>query len=196
MRKATVAIVFAILSVLTVVTGCTDETPENVVTTNELKKRRAELAAKRQVKQEKEAQAEQQQVAAAQGQSNLEGDGFADVSEEYFYDPRCKRDPFRSFLLMVKEGEEKENVGPLADYELGQLDVVAIVWDAKSPRALVVDPRGRTHILAQGSPVGKNRGRVIHIGDNLVLVKETYVDFAGNESTNDVELRIRSSQGG
>jgi len=48
----------------------------------------------------------------------------------------------------------------------------------------------------KGSRVGKNSGRVIHIGDNLVLVKETYVDFAGEQSTKDVEMRIRRRQGG
>ena len=35
-----------------------------------------------------------------------------------------------------------------------------------------------------------------HIGDNLVLVKETYENFAGEQTTKDVELRIRLSQGG
>jgi hypothetical protein len=37
---------------------------------------------------------------------------------------------------------------------------------------------------------------VIHIGDNLVLVKETYENLAGEQTTKDVELRIRLSQGG
>ena len=44
--------------------------------------------------------------------------------------------------------------------------------------------------------MGKNEGRVVHIGDNLVLVKETYEDFEGERTTKDVELRIRGSQGG
>ena len=44
--------------------------------------------------------------------------------------------------------------------------------------------------------MGRNNGRVIHIGDNLLLVKETYVDFEGTQTTKDVEMRIRRSQGG
>ena len=53
-----------------------------------------------------------------------------------------------------------------------------------------------SYIVEEGTRVGKNDGRVIHIGDNLVLVKETYEDFAGERTTKDVELRIRGSQGG
>ena len=74
--------------------------------------------------------------------------------------------------------------------------VVAVVWDTRRPRAVVIDPGGRAFIVHEGSPIGKNSGRVVHIGDNLLLVKETYVDFEGNQSTKDVELRIRRSQGG
>ena len=81
-------------------------------------------------------------------------------------------------------------------YELGQLSVVALVWDTGTRRALIADPRGETHVVKEGTPIGKNDGLVIHIGDNIVLVKETYVDFAGEITTNDVELRIRSTQGG
>ena len=53
-------------------------------------------------------------------------------------------------------------------------------------------------MVGRGQSVECDRatGRVVHIGDNLVLVKETYVDFAGEQSTKDVEMRIRRSQGG
>jgi Tfp pilus assembly protein PilP len=44
--------------------------------------------------------------------------------------------------------------------------------------------------------VGRNEGRITAINDNLVVVKETYVDFLGQETTKDIELRIRLSEGG
>ena len=65
-----------------------------------------------------------------------------------------------------------------------------------SVRALVQDPAGDTFVVEEGTRIGKNNGRVIHIGDNLVLVKETYVDYAGEQTTKDVELHIRTNQGG
>ncbi len=129
-----------------------------------------------------------------EGESNLE-EGFGGMDARYAYDPADKRDPFRSFQYMNEE-EPSGDFGPLGDYELQQLSVVAVVWDTGKPRALVADPGGRSFIVHEGSQIGKNNGRVIHIGDNLVLVKETYVNFAGEQTTKDVEMRIRRSQGG
>jgi hypothetical protein len=137
-------------------------------------------------------------AAAAAGPAPVEGEldgGFGSVEKGYAYEPHGKRDPFRSFQF-VDEEVPKVGFGPLGDYELGQLSVVAVVWDAGRPRALVADPGGRSFVIREGSQIGKNSGMVIHIGDNLVLVKETYVDFEGHQTTRDVEMRIRRSQGG
>jgi len=121
--------------------------------------------------------------------------GYAQVEQDYFYDARDKRDPFRSFRFVEEDPEEK-NFGPLGEFEVGQLELSAVIWDATNPRALILDPGGRSYIIREGSAIGKNNGQVIHIGDNLVLVKETYENFAGERTTKDVELRIRLSQGG
>jgi Tfp pilus assembly protein PilP len=91
---------------------------------------------------------------------------------------------------------DRGTLGPLEQFELEQLNVTAVIWSTEKPRALVEDPSGRSYVVHEGTRIGKNDGLVIHIGDNLVLVKETYVDFAGAQTTKDVELRIRRSQGG
>ena len=96
----------------------------------------------------------------------------------------------------VDDGPQEKTFGPLADFELGQLELQAVIWDAANPRALILDPGGRSYIVREGSSIGKNNGQVIHIGDNLVLVKETYENYEGEKTTKDVELRIRLSQGG
>ena len=121
---------------------------------------------------------------------------YAAGGRDYFYDPTGKRDPFRSFQFDEESQQDKKSFGPLADFELGQLELSAVIWDAKNPRALILDPGGRSYIVREGSQIGKNNGEVVHIGDNLVLVKETYVNFAGEQTSKDVELRIRLSQGG
>jgi type IV pilus assembly protein PilP len=121
--------------------------------------------------------------------------GYATGERDYFYDARGKRDPFRS-IRFDDDGQEKRDFGPLGDFELGQLELSAVIWDATNPRALILDPGGRSYIVSEGSSIGKNNGQVIHIGDNLVLVKETYENFAGERTTKDVEMRIRLSQGG
>jgi type IV pilus assembly protein PilP len=118
----------------------------------------------------------------------------ASAVPKYTYNPNGRRDPFQSYRHDLAADDMIQT--PLMAYELQQLSVVAVVWDASKRRALISDPRGETHVVREGSPIGKNDGLVIHIGDNIVLVKETYVDFAGEMTTKDVELRIRRSQGG
>jgi type IV pilus assembly protein PilP len=129
-----------------------------------------------------------------QEDESLDG-GYGTVNEEYAYESEGKRDPFRSFQWL-DDSSPTLGFGPLGEFELGQLSVLAVVWDAGNPRALVVDPGGRSFVVHEGSQMGRNNGRVIHIGDNLLLVKETYVDFEGTQTTRDVEMRIRRSQGG
>ena len=58
------------------------------------------------------------------------------------------------------------------------------------------DPSGESYIIAEGSPIGKNSGHVIAIHDSAVVVKETYVDFLGQETTKDIEMRLRRNEGG
>jgi Tfp pilus assembly protein PilP len=66
----------------------------------------------------------------------------------------------------------------------------------EQPKALIEDPSDKGYIVAEGAAIGKNKGRIVSIDDNLVLVKETYVDFSGKASTKDIEMRLHLSQGG
>jgi Tfp pilus assembly protein PilP len=76
------------------------------------------------------------------------------------------------------------------------MSLLAVVWNTGVARALVRDPAGKSYIVGTGTRMGKNEGRVTNINDNLVVVKETYVDFLGQETTKDIEMRIRRSEGG
>ncbi len=141
------------------------------------------------------------QPRAAQSQADA-ADAGAEAAPQptpvYAYDRTGKRDPFRSFhwdRIRLEQDKLAER-GPLEQYDLSQLSVVAIVWANDTARALVQDPAGRAYIVSEGSRMGKNDGKVIRIDDNLVLVKETYYNFLAEQSTRDVELRIRTSQGG
>jgi type IV pilus assembly protein PilP len=145
---------------------------------------------------------------AAEQVAGQAGEGAADAAEAlgngeaaeppvYSYNPVGKRDPFRSFFWEQDVGLEQQNpIGPLENFELEQLSLVAVVWGTGRPRALIADPSGRSYIVEEGTRVGKNEGRVVHIGDNLLLVKEIYEDFEGERTTKDVELKIRGIQGG
>jgi type IV pilus assembly protein PilP len=129
--------------------------------------------------------------AAQQG----DGAGSAAASADFQYDPTNKRDPFRSFVKQFVDGKEELET-PLERFDLTQLTVTAIVWGVDPPRALLRDPAGKGYIVVEGTVVGKNKGRIIAIEDNLVRVKETYVDALGRAATKSVEMRLRETQGG
>jgi Tfp pilus assembly protein PilP len=114
----------------------------------------------------------------------------------FIYDRTGKRDPFRSFEWERPDASQSAIRTPLEQFDVNQLDLVGVVWKTGNARALIHDPAGQGYIIGEGARIGKNEGRVIEIGDNRVVVKETYVDYLGQKTTKDVEMRIRRSEGG
>ncbi len=112
------------------------------------------------------------------------------------YDPTDKRDPFQSYIKLSQMLDTEEVTAPLERFELNQLLVTAIIWGNEIPRALVQDPTGKEYIVDEGTPIGKNKGKITEIGDNLVLVKETYIDFRDRATTKEVEMRLYTTHGG
>jgi type IV pilus assembly protein PilP len=195
MIREWVKVLFLALALLVVTTGCGEEEQLSAPTTDDFVEERQALAV-RQKSAPKAPKASKAVKPAAQSISEEDDTDYAATEQDYFYDPRGKRDPFRSFQLVDDNRPDVKEFGPLEDFELGQLELSAVIWDANNPRALILDPGGRAYIVREGSQIGKNSGQIIHIGDNLVLVKETYENLAGEKTTKDVELRIRLSQGG
>ena len=122
---------------------------------------------------------------------------FAGVEGGYTYDPIGKRDPFRNFSWERPDRlRDIDLAGPLEQFDLNQLALVAVVWKTGNSRALVEDPAGESYIVGEGARIGRNEGYVIAIEDDLVVVKETYVDHLGQETTKDIEMRMRRNEGG
>jgi type IV pilus assembly protein PilP len=114
----------------------------------------------------------------------------------YSYDPTNKRDPFKSFIRgLYGEGEE-DSTSPLERFDLSQLELSAIIWGIDAPRALITDPSGKGYVVSTGAVLGKNKGRIVSIGDNSVVVKETYVDSLDRATTKPVEMHLRTTEGG
>lgn len=116
------------------------------------------------------------------------------------YTGRAARDPFGSYVLLMRDVEASKPAGeltPLERFDLTQLTLQAIIWGTDNPRALVLDPSGKSYVIGLGSSLGKNDGRVVGIADNVVTIKETYVDFRGRATTKDIEMRLNAlAQGG
>src|SRR5262245_59366271 len=167
-------------------------------TTQEFNDRRQALAGKLEANKGKAPVAARPAQAAAATAAAASNASFPVDSADFHYDANGRRDPFRSYKwdFMKRELADAAEAGPLEQFDLSQLSVVGIVWNVGRARALVQDPTGMSYVVAQGARMGKNDGRVMKIDDNLMVVRERYVDLYGNESTQDVEMRIHASDGG
>jgi type IV pilus assembly protein PilP len=174
------------------VAGCNRQ-GANAPSVQEYEQKRAELL--------KRTQGPQKAVAGRKPEAATQegGAGLVATGKGYEYSPTGKRDPFRSFVDEQKLRMARHERGPLEQFDLNQLTVVAVVWGTERPRALVQDPSGRGYVVQVGTPIGKNDGLVLRIGDNAVLVRETYVDYLGAQTTKEIEMRTRPismTQGG
>ena len=192
-----VKLLSSMLVALALVVGC-EKGGTNAPSVRDYEQKRAELI-KRQGKQgASTAVAQHKAGPAASGQAQpQDGSGLVSGASNYGYDATNKRDPFRSFVLDEAQRLTKHERGPLEQFDLSQLSVVAVVWGTQRPRALVTDPSGRGYVVQEGTPIGKNDGQVIRIGDTTMLVRETYVDYLGAATSKEIEMRVRSkAQGG
>lgn len=190
MRIRATALAIALLAL----PGCQDDGPVGP-TTSDFQAARREMAAKL----ASGVKREPKPAPVAKAKAPKSDDAtFGAVERGYNYDPKGKRDPFRSFeweqlKLELMAGDIR---GPLEHFDVAQLSVVGVIWKSDNARALIQDPSGMTYIVAEGARIGKNEGRVTRIADNLVVVEETYVDTLGEETTKDIEMRIRVTEGG
>jgi type IV pilus assembly protein PilP len=103
----------------------------------------------------------------------------------FSYDPTNKPDPFKSFITVREELEEKEEREKPRTYletlDISQLVISAIVLTDSENWALVRDSKGDGHVIKVGTPIGRSGGRVTEIHEDKVVVKESYKDFRGRE---------------
>lgn len=109
------------------------------------------------------------------------------------YSPRGERDPFRPLLIPTKAQLQVSTIPltPLQTYDTEALKVVGIIWGELGKRALILAPDGREYFARVGTLVGKNRGQVVNIDGNKVVVEEKVLDILGKESLRKVTLDIK-----
>lgn len=95
----------------------------------------------------------------------------------YSYSPLGKRDPFENVVtgrsVVVPPDQRK---GPLQDHDLDALRLRFTITGTSSPQAMIVTPGNRAYMVGIGDFVGKNWGKVSHIGREEIIVTETIVD--------------------
>ena len=123
----------------------------------------------------------------------------------YFYDPKGKPDPFQPLFETEvqlapakKKGKEKKRLPltPLQRIDLSQLKLVAIIVSPTGSKALVEEPSGKGYVIAKGTYLGRNYGRVKRILNDRVLVEEEVEDYASGEMKPQIrELRLQKRPG-
>jgi Tfp pilus assembly protein PilP len=112
----------------------------------------------------------------------------------YSYDPTNKVDPFKSFITIREELEEKEASEKPRTYletlDLSQLTISAIILAGAEHWALVRDSKGDGHVIKVGTPIGRRGGRVTEILEDKVVVRESFRDIRGREQTRDRILKL------
>lgn len=187
MRGLRSAAAIAVLAVLLPL-GCTNQ--ETGPKAADYETQRAEIIARRQQMRASGSGATAGAPARAE-EAPEEVAGLGTGGSDFVYDPIGKRDPFRSFVLDRLKELEQNTKGPLEQFDLNQLTVLGVVWETDNRRALVADPSGQAYIVNEGDQIGTNEGTVIRIDDNLMMVRETYVDHMGEQTMKEVEMRVR-----
>jgi Tfp pilus assembly protein PilP len=185
----------ALLALAMLAVGCQNE--QSGVTAADYEKQRAEIIARRQAAKQGGGAAQQtaQQTQSGRPAAKI-GSGLGSTLGEAQYDRTGKRDPFRSFVLDRLKELAAHTKGPLEQFDVNQLTLHGVVWETNRPRALVADPSGQVYVVREGDPIGTNEGAVVRIDDNLMLVRETYIDTMGEPTTKETEMRVRRNQEG
>ena len=125
------------------------------------------------------------------------GEGHAPrpSDDDAAYNPNGRRDPFRPPRVnqQTLAGEART---PLQRYDLGQLRLVAIIYNATSPTAVVEDDAGLGYIVRVGTPIGANGGAIKAIEQGKVRVEEESIDFYGERQTSEVVLELAAEERG
>ncbi|MBS2014688.1 MAG: pilus assembly protein PilP [Deltaproteobacteria bacterium] len=90
-----------------------------------------------------------------------------EFAENDFVESDRNRDPFRTYVAIFQPNNEKRLVKTdrqvlLPQFSIDELKLVAIVTGGDFPRAMMLDPGNKGHVLKRGDFVG--RPDIVHIG--------------------------------
>ena len=107
------------------------------------------------------------------------------------YEAAGRRDPFRPPRASAGA---LDATTPLQRYELGQLRLVAVIYDSALRRAVVEDDAGLGYIVKVGTPIGPNGGAVHAIERGRVVVRENNQDYYGETQASEVVLELDEAE--
>lgn len=120
-----------------------------------------------------------------------------ETAQDFVYASVGKRDPFRSYLLDIKESSsqdlEQRRREATEQFELHQYRLTGLITGTARPKAMVEDPQGRGHVLHVGSRLGRNNGRISQIIPTGITVHEEVRDATGKKTRVPVQIPMPKS---
>ncbi len=101
------------------------------------------------------------------------------------------RDPFRPFDLAPLEGALEQR-SPLETVDVSELTLTAVIESEGTLKAYVTLPTGQGFMISKGDSIGRNRGQVIDIFSDKIVILETVKDYSGMLSTKTREIYLRA----
>lgn len=114
----------------------------------------------------------------------------------YTYNPAGRRDPFRSILVTSESAKSLRSLPPLLRTEIGELQLIAIVWGGFGYSAMVKTPDGKGYTIRVGTLVGPNKGVVRQITKRDLTIEEKYTDIFGEKKVREVKLDLHPQKEG
>jgi len=122
------------------------------------------------------------------------------------YNPVGKIDPFQPLFREepkipevaqseVKAKKPEKPRTPLEKLDLGQLKLTAIVFAGDSAKGLVEEASGKGYVVNLGTPIGLERGKVVEITRNGIIIEHEAEDDFGKSVVKKQELKLQKPPG-
>lgn len=117
----------------------------------------------------------------------------APKSGGFIYSPVGKRDPFKAPQPKLM-GRDLAAVNPLERFNLEQLHLRAILKGLGKNKAMFEDPDGKTHILNEGSLMGREKATISRILNTEVILTVKTFNYLGQESIAERVISLPSDE--
>lgn len=121
------------------------------------------------------------------------------------YNPVGKVDPFAPLFkeevekkpeaVVVKPKAPERPRTPLEKLDLAQLKLTAIVTAQNEKRALVEEASGKGYVVEIGTRIGLERGSVVEIGQDRIVIEHAAEDDFGKATNRKRELKLQKPPG-
>jgi type IV pilus assembly protein PilP len=113
----------------------------------------------------------------------------------FIYEPGGRRDPFIPLVDVSKKKEVSKKsprvLGTLESYDLPDFEVIAIIEKGEGKNSgLLLAPDNKTFVVKEGTVIGLNKGKVMNISKDRIIVEEKIEDYKGELLPRQVVLEL------